>query len=206
MPTRPHGKNDIMPENMTEKDVLKIFKDEKALLSGHFLLSSGLHSPNYMQCALLLQKPWIAEKLCAALGKKIAKLKADVVVGPAMGGIVVAYELGRAIKARAIFTERVDGQFALRRGFELKKGERVIIVEDVVTTGKSTQEVVEVVKSYGAKPVGVASIVDRTATENVFSVPFESLLKIDIKTYFPEDCPLCREAKIPAVKPGSRKQ
>lgn len=189
---------------MTEKDVLQIFKNEKALLSGHFLLSSGLHSPNYMQCALLLQKPWVAEKLCKALAKRLKKLKANVVIGPAMGGIVIAYELGRALKVRSIFTERSESVFTLRRGFSLKKNEKAIIVEDVVTTGKSTNEVIDVVETYGAKVVGVASIVDRSGSDGIFKVPFESLLKIDIKTYKPEDCPLCKEGKIPAIKPGSR--
>lgn len=189
---------------MTEKEAIQIFKKEKALLTGHFLLSSGLHSPNYMQCALLLQKPWVADKVCRAIAKKMKKTKIDVVVGPAMGGVVVAYELGRALKKRSIFTERVEGVFALRRGFSLKKGEKVLIVEDVVTTGKSTKEVAEVLKQHGARFAGVASIVNRSGVENPFEVPFFSLLKMNIPTYKPEDCPLCREGKLPAVKPGSR--
>ena len=189
---------------MTEKDVLKIFKKEKALLSGHFLLSSGLHSPNYMQCAILLQKPWIAEKLCRALAKKVKGLKAEAVVSPALGGVIAAHELGRALKIRSLLVERVDGAFALRRGFQLKKNEKVLVGEDVVTTGKSTNEVSDVVRAQGARCVGVAAIVDRSGGGAVFNLPFESLLKIDIRTYRPEECPLCRETKIPAVKPGSR--
>jgi orotate phosphoribosyltransferase len=188
---------------MTEKDVLKIFEQENALLSGHFLLSSGLHSPNYMQCALLLQKPWVAEKLCRALAKKI-KGKVDVVIGPALGGVVVSYEMGRALKIRSIFAERVDGTLALRRGFEIKKNEKVLVVEDVVTTGKSSREVMEIVKQYGGITAGVASIVDRSEGRSGFEVPFYSLLKVDIKTYEPAACPLCREGKLPAIKPGSR--
>src|SRR3990167_4136566 len=117
---------------MKEKEILGLFKSEKALLTGHFLLSSGLHSPNYMQCALVLQKPWVAEKLCKALAKKV-KGKVDVVIGPAMGGVVVSYEMGRALKARSIFAERVDGAMSLRRGFSIGKNEKVLVVEDVVT-------------------------------------------------------------------------
>lgn len=189
---------------MSEKEVLALFKKEKALLSGHFLLSSGLHSPNYMQCALLLQKPWLAETLCKALAKTFRGKKFDVVIGPALGGMIVSYEMGRALKLRSIFAERVDGVFTLRRGFTLKKNERVLIVEDVITTGKSTNEVAVLVKAQGAKVSAIASIVDRTGGSNPFGEPFYSLLKIDIKTYRPEDCPLCREGKIPAIKPGSR--
>ena len=189
---------------MTEKDVLGLFKKEKALLSGHFLLSSGMHSPNYMQCALLLQKPWLAEKLCMALGKKMQKAKFDVVIGPALGGMIVSYDMGRALGLRAIFAERSEGAFTLRRGFSLKKNEKVLIVEDVITTGKSTLEVAELVKAAGADVCGVASIVDRTGGSGPFQVPFYSLLKIDIKTYNVQDCPLCREGKLTAVKPGSR--
>ena len=188
---------------MTEKDVLKIFKTEKALLSGHFLLSSGLHSPNYMQCALVLQKPWVAEKLCKALAKKV-KGKVDVVIGPALGGVIVSYEMGRALKVRSIFAERVDGTMRLRRGFSIGKNEKALVVEDVVTTGKSSREVIELVRQNGAKLVGVACIVDRSEGKAGFEVPLVSLLKIDIKTYEPAVCPLCREAKILLTKPGSR--
>ncbi len=189
---------------MTEKDVLKIFKQEKALLSGHFLLSSGLHSPHYMQCALLLQKPWVAEKLCRALKKKLGRQKIDVVVGPALGGVIVSYEMGRALKTRSLFAERVDGRLMLRRGFGLKKNEKALVVEDVVTTGRSTNEVIKIVNENGAKAVVVASIVDRSGGVTEFKEPLFSLLKVDIKTYKPEECPLCKEGKTPAVKPGSR--
>lgn len=188
---------------MTEKDVLKTFKSEEALLSGHFLLSSGLHSPNYMQCALLLQKPWVAEKLCQALAKKI-KEKVDVVIGPALGGVIVSYEMGRALKKRSLFVERQEGSLVLRRGFSIQKNENVLVVEDVVTTGKSTNEVVEIVKQNGAKLVAVASIVNRSGGKNPFSVPFYSLINIEIPSFKPEECPLCKEGKIPAIKPGSR--
>jgi orotate phosphoribosyltransferase len=189
---------------MNHKDILKIFESEKALLHGHFLLSSGLHSPNYMQCALLLQKPWIAEKLCKALAAKLKGIKIDAVIGPALGGVIVSYEMGRALKVRSLFAERVDGTLVLRRGFTLKKNEKILVVEDVVTTGKSTNEVVEIVKGFGAKLVAVASIVDRSDTLANFEADFYSLLKINIKTFRPDACPLCRQGKLPAVKPGSR--
>jgi orotate phosphoribosyltransferase len=191
---------------MTEKEVLEIFKREKALLSGHFLLSSGLHSGQYMQCALVLQKPWIAEKLCRALAAKIkkARLKIDAVVGPALGGVLVSYELARALKVKSLFAERIDGSFALRRGFELKKNDRVAVVEDVVTTGKSTREVLDLLNQMSARCVLIASIVDRSEEQHGFAEPFYSLLKMSIRTYKQEDCPLCKAGKLPLVKPGSR--
>ncbi|MBI4352812.1 MAG: orotate phosphoribosyltransferase [Candidatus Omnitrophica bacterium] len=189
---------------MSEKDVLKLFKTEKALLDGHFLLSSGLHSPNYLQCALLLQKPWAAEKLCRALAGKLSKTKIDVVIGPALGGILVSYEMGRALGVRSIFAERVDGVLTLRRGFTLKKNEKALVVEDVVTTGKSTNEVIGIVRQNQAALVGVAAIVDRSGGKVSFGAPFHYLLKVDIETYKAEECALCREGKVPLVKPGSR--
>ena len=196
---------------MNENDVLKIFKKENAYLTGHFLLSSGLHSPNYMQCALVLQKPWVAEKLCKALAKKLKGLKIDAVIGPALGGMIVSYEMGRVLKVRSLFAERlpageagVDGSFVLRRGFGLKKNERVLVVEDVITTGKSIYEVIDLVEGYGARVEAVASLVDRSDGAAIFAQDFHPLLKIHIKTYRPEECPLCRERKVPLIKPGSR--
>lgn len=191
---------------MNENDVLKIFKNEKALLSGHFLLSSGLHSPNYMQCALVLQNPRVAEKLCRELAKELkkSKIKIDVVIGPALGGMIVSYEMGRSLGVRSIFAERVEGQFALRRGFRLKPGEKVLVVEDVITTGKSSYETIELVKREGGRIAAVASIVDRSGGVAIFQEDFLSLVKISIKSYRPEECPLCRERKIPLTKPGSR--
>ena len=189
---------------MTEKEVLQIFKKEKALLSGHFLLSSGLHSPNYMQCALVLQKPWVAEKLCRELVKKISGLAIDVVIGPALGGMIVSHEMGRALKVRSLFAERMDGSFRLRRGFKLKRNEKALVVEDVVTTGKSSYEVIDLVKQAGARLAGVAAIVDRSGGAAIFEADFYSLLKINIKSYKPEACPLCKENKVPLTKPGSR--
>ncbi len=189
---------------MNEKDILKTFEKEKAYLTGHFLLSSGLHSPNYMQCALILQKPWIAEKLCKELAKKMKSHKIDTVIGPALGGMVVSYEMGRALKVKSIFAERVDGSFTLRRGFSVKKNERFLVVEDVITTGKSIYEVIDLVENMGGKIAAVASVVDRSDGAAVFSQEFYSLLKMQIRTYRPEDCPMCREKKMALVKPGSR--
>lgn len=189
---------------MNEKEVLDIFKKENAYLSGHFLLSSGLHSPNYMQCALVLQKPWVAQKLCQDLAKKLKGHKIDSVIGPALGGMIVSYEMGRALKVKSLFAERVDGSFVLRRGFSVKKNERFLVVEDVITTGKSIYEVIDLVERLGGKVEAVASLVDRSDGAAVFAQDFEALLKIQIKTYRPEECPLCRERKIALVKPGSR--
>ena len=189
---------------MNENDVLKIFKKEKAYLTGHFLLSSGLHSPNYMQCALVLQKPWVAQKLCQALAKKLKDYEIDAVIGPALGGMLVSYEMGRVLKVRSLFAERVEGSFALRRGFYIKKNEKLLLVEDVVTTGKSIYEVIDLVQGLGAKIQAVASLVDRSSGGAIFAQDFKPLLKIQIKTYRPSECPLCQQKKIPLTKPGSR--
>ena len=189
---------------MNENDVLKIFKKENAYLTGHFLLSSGLHSPNYVQCALVLQKPWVAEKLCRELAKKLRGHKIDAVIGPALGGMIVSYEMGRVLKVRSLFAERVDGSFMLRRGFTIKKNERFLVVEDVITTGKSIYEVIDLVEQQSARVEAVASLVDRSDGAAVFAQDFHSLLKIHIRTYRPEECQLCRERKVPLTKPGSR--
>lgn len=188
---------------MTEKDVLKVFDKYNALLTGHFKLSSGLHSEKYLQCALVLQYPEAAEMLAKELAKKFAKEKIDVVAGPALGGITIAYEVARAIGVRGLFTERQDGKMVLRRGFSVKPGERVLVVEDVITTGGSTKEVVEVVKSLGGQVVGVGSIIDRSGAPVDFGARFESLAKIKIETFKEGDCPLCKR-NIPVTKPGSR--
>jgi len=188
---------------MTEKDVLKIFDKYNALLKGHFKLSSGLHSERYLQCALVLQYPGIAEKLSKELAKKFSKDKIDVVIGPALGGITLAYEVARALGVRGLFTERHEGKMVLRRGFSIEKGEKVLVVEDVITTGGSTKEVVGVVKDRGGVVIGVGSIIDRSDGKISFGVPFESLAKIKIDTFKEEDCPLCKD-HIPITKPGSR--
>ena len=190
-----------------ENKIKNIFIDSKALLNGHFLLSSGLHSDTYFQSALVLQYPLMAEKLGQELKTKIlsvVKEKIETVISPAIGGLIIGHETSRALGVRAIFSEKVDGKPVLKRGFSVSKGEKCIIVEDVITTGLSTSEVIKVVKSLGADVVAVASLVDRSAGKAKFDVPKASLLEIDVKTYKPEECPLCKEGK-PFVKPGSRK-
>ena len=188
--------------------LLEIFKQTNALLEGHFVLSSGLHSEKYLQCALILQYPDYAEKLCKELAKKIKKKhkKIDLVISPALGGVVIGYELARILGVRSIFAERKEGQMQLRRNFAIKKGEKAIVCEDVITTGGSTKEVMDIVASLGGETIAVASMVDRSGKEDVFGkIPLFSLYKINIKTYQPQDCPLCKKG-IPVNKPGSKQQ
>ena len=185
-------------------DIINILKKTDALLDGHFVLSSGLHSGQYMQCASVLKHPKYAQKLCKELAKKVSKKKIDVVVAPAMGGVLVGYELARALGTRSLFTERKDGKVQLRRNFQVAKGERVLIAEDVITTGKSTKEVVEVMNSLGGNVVAVACFVNRSGIKNILpKTPIRSLVKIDIKTYTASACPLCKKGN-KAYKPGSR--
>lgn len=181
--------------------VLEQLKASEALLEGHFLLSSGRHSNRYCQCAKLLQYPERAEKVLAVVAEKLKGIQIDMVVGPAMGGIIVAYELGRQLGVPAIFTERVDGVMTLRRGFEVKPGQKLLITEDVVTTGKSSLETIEVLKSYGAEVVGIACIADRSSQPLPY--PVYGAVKLNIESWEAADCPLCKEGK-PYVKPGSR--
>jgi len=188
---------------LTQEEAIEIFKAANALLTGHFKLTSGRHSNQYMQCAQVLQYPHYAAKLCAALAEQFASKKVDVVVGPAMGGIIVAYEVARALGVRAIFTEREQGVMTLRRGFSIDKKEKVLVVEDVITTGGSVKEVIEVVRATGAELVGVGVLVDRSNGRVDFGLPAEAILRLDIKSFPPEDCPLCKEGR-PVVKPGSR--
>lgn len=188
---------------LTSDQVLGLLREAGALLEGHFLLSSGLHSPRYIQCARLLQHPALAERACGALAEKVRALGAvDAVVGPALGGIIVAYELARALGVRGLFAEREQGRMTLRRGFRIAPGERVLIAEDVVTTGRSSLEVAAVVDACGGNVVGVACLVDRRAQDDL-TLPLVSLVKMAIETHPPETCPLCRRG-LPLVKPGSR--
>ncbi len=189
---------------MTDKEVLEIFHVNHALLTGHFKLSSGLHSQNYLQCALVLQYPRLAEKLAGELAKAFAKERVDLVIGPALGGVTLAYEVARALNARGLFAERQDGVMALRRGFAIKAGERALVAEDVITTGGSTREVAELVRACGGVVVGVVSVIDRSWAPVDFGAPFKALAKIKIETYKEEDCPLCK-INYPITKPGSRK-
>jgi orotate phosphoribosyltransferase len=188
---------------MTKDEVLSAFRRSGALLEGHFRLSSGLHSPGYLQCALVLQHPREAEALGAALGSVVRPLGAETVLSPAMGGIVIGQEVGRALGVRAIFAERQDGALTLRRGFGLDPGEKVIVVEDVVTTGGSTRETMDVARAAGAIVVGACAIVDRSGGKQGLDVRFHALLPMDVKTYQPDECPLCKQG-LPVVKPGSR--
>ncbi len=185
-------------------DVMQLFKQSGAVLNGHFVLTSGLHSDTYMQCAKLFEHGKIAEELCAAAAEKVKKYNADVVVSPAVGAIIFGYELSKQLDIPNMFAEREkDGNFALRRGFELKAGARVVIAENVVTTGGSVKEVIELVKRLGGEVVAVVEVVDRSGGKVDFGVPNESLLTIDVKTYDKDECPMCK-AGTPAVKPGSK--
>ena len=183
--------------------VVRQLKRTEALLEGHFLLSSGLHSDRYFQCARLLQYPRRAARVGRAIGDLCRPFGAQLVVSPALGGVVIGHEVGRALGVRAIFTEREQGIMRLRRGFTIAAGEQVLVVEDVVTTGKSTLEAAAAVPAAGGRVVGLASIVDRSAGV-AFPYPFRSLLKLQVATYPPESCPLCDAGKLPAIKPGSR--
>ncbi|HXD74416.1 MAG TPA: orotate phosphoribosyltransferase [Vicinamibacterales bacterium] len=188
---------------MTRDEVLDLFRRSGALLEGHFRLTSGLHSPGYLQCALVLSQPDLAERLGKALADRTGHVRANVVLSPAIGGIVIGQEVGRALGVRALFAERQDGQLTLRRGFTLSERDRVLVVEDVLTTGGSTKETMEVAKAAGAQVVGAASIVNRSGGTIKFDVPLESLLEYTLPTYEPDKCPLC-EKGLPVVKPGSR--
>ena len=191
---------------LTEEEIKEIFLKADAFLTGHFLLSSGLHSPYYLQCAKVLQYPEYSEVLCRELAERIGNLGIDydLVIAPAIGGIIVSYETARHLKVRGIFAERVNGELTLRRGFEIKPGERAVVVEDVVTTGKSTRETIDVVRSRGGEVVAVGSLVDRSGGRVDFGVPFETLWRLEVPVYEPDECPLCKEGKEPLVKPGSR--
>lgn len=188
---------------MTQEKILKIFQETGALLQGHFLLSSGLHSSKYFQCALALQQPRYASLICKELAHKFKDDMVDCLVGLAYGGIIVSYEMARFLKVRSLFTERVEGKMTLRRGFAIHPKERVLVVEDVVTTGGSVKEVIDLINNLGADVIGVGTIVDRTGGRADFSVKYESLVKLDIGNFRPDNCPLCKQG-ILLVKPGSR--
>ena len=184
-------------------EVLGLFRSSGALLEGHFRLTSGLHSPGYLQCALVLQHPENAERLGRAIGEWAAELKPTVVLSPALGGVVIGQEVGRALGVRAIFAERQDGALTLRRGFTLDHHDRVLVVEDVFTTGGSTRETIAVATAASAQVVGAASVVNRSGGTVRFDVPFQSLLDYALPTYEATACPLCAEGSV-ATKPGSR--
>lgn len=189
---------------LTPTEYLDLFRKSKALLEGHFLLTSGKHSAQYMQCAQVLQYPDRAAVLAEGLAEKFRDQGIQTVIGPALGGILVAHEVARALGVRALFTERENGVMRLRRGFTLSPGERVLVVEDVITTGGSVREVLSVVQELEAIPVGVGVLVDRTGGMVDFGLPQSSILQLQIQAYEAQDCPLCAQG-IPAIKPGSRK-
>jgi orotate phosphoribosyltransferase len=191
---------------MNKDDILKEFEAAKAILKGHFILSSGLHSDTYLQCARVMMQPERGSRLCAALGEIIRqnlKTQPDIIVAPAMGGVVVGYEMGIQLNIPTIFCERVDGNFTLRRGFELQAGQKVLLVEDVVTTGKSSLETVDCIKSYGAEVVAEASLIDRSGGTHNLPFPLYSLLELEVKTFNSNNLPTELQS-IPAIKPGSR--
>ncbi|HAQ41468.1 MAG TPA: orotate phosphoribosyltransferase [Clostridiales bacterium] len=183
-------------------NVVEILKECGALLEGHFLLSSGKHSNRYCQCAKLMQYPDKTEKVISIVAEKVKNLEIDVIVGPAMGGITAAYELGRQLGIRAIFTERENNVMTLRRGFEIKPGEKILIMEDVVTTGKSSVETANSLEKLGGTVVGIGCIVDRKASE--IHLPLYSAAELEFETYDADNCPLCMGGSTP-IKPGSRK-
>jgi orotate phosphoribosyltransferase len=187
---------------MDREAVLTLFRRAGALLDGHFQLSSGLHSSGYLQCALVLQQPADAEAIGAALAAA-APDRPTVVLSPALGGLIIGHEVARALGVRALFAERVDGALALRRGFTLSPQDRVLVVEDVVTTGGSTQETVNVARAAGAEVVGATAIIDRSGGTVRLDAPFHALASLSLPTYDPASCPHCAQGS-PAIKPGSR--
>jgi orotate phosphoribosyltransferase len=184
-------------------DVRALLEETGALLTGHFRLSSGLHSPNYVQCALLLEHPRNAKAIGQALGERIRELDAEKIVSPALGGVVIGYAVAEALGLPSVFTERKDGQMTLRRGFRVMPKERVVIVEDVVTTGKSTRETADVIEQQGGIVVGYASILNRSGKPNPFGGGYHCLLALNLETYEEKACPLCAKG-VPLDVPGSR--
>jgi len=188
---------------LSQSDILNMFNTSQALLEGHFVLTSGKHSPNYFQCAKVLQYPEYLSKLCREIAGHFQSKNIETVISPAIGGVVVGTEIGRQLNVKTIFAERKEGTMMLRRGFEIKKGERILVVEDVITTGGSVKEVIEIAKGYGAEICGVACIVDRSNGKVKLAEDQFSLLPMEVIMYAPENCPLCKQ-QIPLVKPGSR--
>lgn len=188
---------------LPREQILDIFRETKALLEGHFQLTSGLHSPQYFQCARVLQFPKYLHLLCGEIARHFEYNEVEVVISPAIGGIVVGTETGRMLGVRTIFAERKEGKMELRRGFEIRPGERVLVVEDVVTTGGSTKEVIELVNAAKGALVGTACIVDRSNGKVQFDTKQFAVLQMDVTTYSPQECPMCKAGGV-AVKPGSR--
>ena len=191
---------------ITEERILEILREAGVLMEGHFRLTSGRHSNKYLQCAKIFRNTKYSEELCAALAEQYKDAGVQVVIGPAMGAVQMAYEVSRSLKCENFFTERDEtGKMTLRRGFAVNPGQKVLIVEDVVTTGGSVREVIDLVRAAGGDIVGVGSIVDRTGGKIDFGVPFKAVISLEVESWLPEECPLCREGKLELVKPGSRK-
>ena len=188
---------------LKQERVLEILKEAGVLLEGHFLLTSGRHSNKYLQCAKIFKHAKYSEELCRALAEKFADDSVDLVIGPAIGAITMAYEVSRQLGVENIFAERENGKMTLRRNFEIKPGQRVLVVEDVVTTGGSVKEVIEIVKENGGIVAGVGAIVDRTGGEIDFGAKFEAVISMKVESFDSEDCPICKTGA-PLVKPGSR--
>ncbi len=187
----------------TRDRVQEILERTGVLQHGHFVLSSGKHSNKYMQCAKIFQHPECSVEISKALAEKFEGYDVDIVIGPAVGGIILAYEVGRHMEVKAIYAERENGTMSLRRGFEIARRSKVLVVEDVISTGRSVKEVIDLVRSKGAEVVGVGSVVDRSAGKVLFDIPYKSVIKVDVETYEPSCCPLCEEGSIP-LKPGGR--
>ena len=192
-----------LDEHLRPEDVLPRLRELEALLEGHFQLSSGRHSDRYFQCARILQYPGLARELGRLLAEQFDELAIDLVVSPAVGGVVIGHEVGRGLGRRHVFAERKDGRFAIRRGFEILKGENVLLVDDVLTRGTSFEEMRELVTQHGASVAGLGVIVDRREAGVEIAVPVASLVSVDVQTFDPDDCPLCRD-EVPLVAPGSR--
>ncbi|QEY34098.1 orotate phosphoribosyltransferase [Caproiciproducens galactitolivorans] len=191
---------------ITQKRVMEILQEAGVLLEGHFKLTSGRHSNKYLQCAKIFRNTKYSEELCSALAEKYQNDNVQIVIGPAMGAVQMAYEVSRSLHCENFFTERDEnGKMTLRRGFAVTPGDRVLIVEDVVTTGGSVREVIDLVKEAGGVVVGVGSIVDRTGGKIDFGVPFKAVISVDVQSWEPEECPLCKAGAPAPVKPGSRK-
>lgn len=190
--------------SMTREEIEVILEKAEVLLNGHFILTSGKHSNQYMQCAKISQYPKYNEQIAGCLIEKFADYDVDVVIAPAVGGIVFGYEVARQLEVKNLFAERENGKMTLRRGFEIKAGQKVLVVEDVVTTGGSVKEVIEVVRANGGEVVGVGVLVDRSQGKAEFDVPFQSVYTANVQAFDVDECPLCKDGKLEAIKPGSR--
>lgn len=189
---------------MTDKEIMEVFRETNVLREGHFRLTSGRHSRQYMQCAQVLQYPRFTEMLCHELARRFKGEEIDLVIAPAIGGILIAYEIAKVLGTRSVFAEREDGKMTIKRGFAIEEDENVLVVEDVITTGGSVNEVVQLVREHGGNVIGVGLFVDRSGGKVHFGVKTEALLTMEIQSYDAEECPLCKDG-VPLYKPGSRK-